>query len=365
MKLDLYFASRFLKAFLQISGIFSGLILMIEYIEQLRSFAGRGLDLQDYIIMTLLRWPVVIYEILPLIVVIAAIVMYLSLARSSELVITRASGRSALRTLCAPIMMTFILGVIVIGILNPMSVTSDKIYEANKSEFKHGTRNVFSISDNGLWLREGHEYGHTLTRANRINESGSILYDVTLLQFAADGFPNFRIQAASALIKDQNWHLNDVKRWPLGESKNPEAQALKQDFLTIATDLTPDDIKERFQSSNANTIWNIPEQIKKLEAAGFSTLALKMSFHEELSLPLTFIAMMIIGASFTMKHARLGGTPSAVLAAILTAFSFFFLRRFTLILGQNGEIPIIIAAWAAPLAIIFILLALLLHLEDG
>lgn len=54
-----------------------------------------------------------------------------------------------------------------------------------------------------------------------------------------------------------------------------------------------------------------------------------------------------------------------VLTAVLLCFGLFFLRNFAQILGENGQIPAILAAWAPPMAAIGAALGFLLHLEDG
>jgi len=41
------------------------------------------------------------------------------------------------------------------------------------------------------------------------------------------------------------------------------------------------------------------------------------------------------------------------------------LKNFANVLGQNLQIPVLIAAWAPPLAGLFISLGFLLHIEDG
>ena len=46
-------------------------------------------------------------------------------------------------------------------------------------------------------------------------------------------------------------------------------------------------------------------------------------------------------------------------------FTLYFVRNFAQILGENGQIPILLAAWAPPVAAILLPLGLLLHLEDG
>ena len=58
-------------------------------------------------------------------------------------------------------------------------------------------------------------------------------------------------------------------------------------------------------------------------------------------------------------------TGLAVLLAILLSFTLYFFRNFAQILGENGDVPTILAAWAPPLVAIGLALGLLLHREDG
>ena len=46
-------------------------------------------------------------------------------------------------------------------------------------------------------------------------------------------------------------------------------------------------------------------------------------------------------------------------------FGLYFIRSFAQILGENGQIPILLSAWAAPLAAVLLGLGLLLRTEDG
>ena len=54
-----------------------------------------------------------------------------------------------------------------------------------------------------------------------------------------------------------------------------------------------------------------------------------------------------------------------VLYAILLSFTIYFLRNFAQIMGENGQLPAILAAWAPPLAAIGLSMGMLLHQEDG
>jgi lipopolysaccharide export system permease protein len=75
--------------------------------------------------------------------------------------------------------------------------------------------------------------------------------------------------------------------------------------------------------------------------------------------------MVLVAAGFTMRHARFGKTGTMVMFAMLAGFVIFFVRNFAQVLGENGQIPVIAAAWTPPVAAIMLSLGLLLHLEDG
>ncbi|GAA3874917.1 LPS export ABC transporter permease LptG [Celeribacter arenosi] len=365
MKLDLYFARRYARALLMVTAIFAALILMVQSVEEIRVLSKAGVGVGASFRVAVLSVPTRLYEILPIVVTIATLVLFLGLARSSELVVARAAGRSALRYLVPPVVVALLFGVLSVAVINPIAATTERHYESLRTTYLDGAQQVFSVSDEGLWLREGNADGQRVIRATRSNLDGSELYDVTFLGFDAEGVPLERIEAATARISDSDWVLERVKKWPLEGSLNPEADSIQLDTLNLPTTLTLDEIRDRFGSPKSVQIWEMRAFIERLESAGFSARAYKMWLQSELALPLSFVAMVLIGAGFTMRHARLGSNAVNVITAIILAFGFFFLISFARILGENGELPIPVAAWAPPIAVILAALALLLHLEDG
>ena len=75
--------------------------------------------------------------------------------------------------------------------------------------------------------------------------------------------------------------------------------------------------------------------------------------------------MMLIGAAFSLRHARFGHAGVMAIMAILTGFLLFAIKSVAESLGQAQEVPILLATWASPLAAALFALAFVLHLEDG
>jgi len=338
---------------------------LLDMVEQLRQFDAEQVGILSILHLTALNVPSGLYRILPLIVILATIALFLNLSRKSELVVTRAAGRSALRSLVSPVLMAFLLGCLAVAMFNPIVAATTKQYETVANRYSQRDASVLSISKEGLWLRQGDKNGQTVIRAERSNLDGTYLFSVSFLALGRDGIPIYRVEADGAELTDGAWVLDKAKRWDFVGTRNPEQTAVISDTLSIPSDLTRDQIRDSFGTPSAIPIWELPAFIDRLERAGFSARLHRVWFQMELALPLMLSAMVMIGAGFTMRHARFGRTGTLVLLAILTGFTTFFVRNFAQILGENGQIPILLAAWAPPIAAILMTLGLLLHLEDG
>lgn len=363
MILHRYFARRFLMTFLGVCAVFFLIMLFIDLVDQLRRYSGADAGFLDILTLSLLNIPQGLYAILPLIMILSSISLFLSLARSSEMVVTRAAGRSALRALAGPLTVALLIGMLAVAIFNPIVAATSKEYET-RGDALRGNVSVVSIGSSGLWLRQGGEDGQTVIRAQAANLDGTLLSDVTFTTFTPRG-PEQRIDAATAELVTGAWILRDAKSWQLRDPVTPEAGAVQHDRLSVPSSLTPDQIRDSFGTPSSIPIWELPAFIDRLRVAGFSAQRHLVWFHTELALPVFLLSMVLIGASFTLRHQRGGRTGLMVMSAILLAFVIYFIRNFALILGENGQLPALLSAWAPPLAAIGLSLGFLLHNEDG
>lgn len=365
MILSLYVVRRFLWTFLQVLFIFWAVLLMIDMVEQLRRLSGQEIGLGEAFRLALMNTPASLYQILPLIVILSSIALFLAFARSSELVVIRASGRSGLHFLMAPLIAALLIGAFSVAVLNPLVAATQKEFKRLWTAAAEGVASTLSVSDSGLWLRQGAPEGQTVIHATRANPDGTALYGVTFMLFAPDSAPVARIEAEQADLVPGAWRLSQAKRWDLAR-QNPErdAESLEEGML-LASNLTAERIRDGFGDPSSVPFWGLPSYSAALEDAGFSARAHRLWFHMELAQPLLLAAMVLVAAGFTMRPTRFGGTGVLVVLAVLGGFSIFFLRNFAEVMGENGQIPILLAAWAAPLAAVFLALGLLLHVEDG
>ncbi|WP_138934744.1 LPS export ABC transporter permease LptG [Roseovarius arcticus] len=365
MRLYRYFARKFVMTFLMVFVIFAVILAMIDLMEEVGRYGGSGVGFRKILQLILLSAPRELYEFLPLVMILSSLALFVGLARSSELVVTRALGWSAMRVLVAPISVALLIGVTAVTVLNPIVTGSSNLYEILSSRYRSGDEAAFSISANGLWLRQGTSGGQAVIQAASANADGSEFYDVTFIMFDATGTPSERIEARVAKLVAGFWQLSEAKDWSITDTENPEAASQRYDVMRIPTSLTQERIAAYLGTPTSISFWDMPAHIAQLKRAGFSTRRPLIWLQTELARPLFLATMVLIGAAFTMRHARSGHTGLMVLFAILSGFLLYFVRNFALILGENGQLPVLIAAWAPPAAGLLLAFGLILHLEDG
>jgi lipopolysaccharide export system permease protein len=269
----------------------------------------------------------------------ATLVLFLGLARTSELVVMRGAGRSALRSAASPVLVAFGIGVLALLILNPIVAATAREYQNTVARYQGAEQRTVSVSAEGLWLRQGTLSEQTVIHAEGTNSDGTHLFDANFFTFDARGLLTDRISAREAILTGGAWELTGVKVWPFAGVENAEAGAMFHDRLVLPSTLTAEQIRDSFGRPYTVPIYELPGFIAQLNAAGFAALQHRIWLQMQLSNPLMLSAMVLIAAGFTMQHTRFGRTGMMVLAAILLGFGVYFIRDFAEVLGRAGSCP--------------------------
>ena len=242
------------------------------------------------------------------------------------------------QTLIAPVAAMLFLGRCIVALGNPIvASTKNSMWNCAKHISMAGAR-IFRLIE-GLWLRQGDDLGQTVIRAARSNLDGTVLFDVTLISYGETGGPNRRIEADTARLETGRWVLRNATVWPISSGENPQNLAQDVRQFDVPSNLTLEQIRDRIGNPSSISIWDLPAYISQLESAGFSARRHSVWLHMEIARPLFLVGMLLIGASFTMRHVRFGGTGQALIVSVIFGFGLYYVRNFAQILGETGKSP--------------------------
>jgi lipopolysaccharide export system permease protein len=366
MTLYYYIARKFFYNVVRVQIALFALLLLIVAAEVMQFFAERGVDAKVHIQLILVTLPASLSNTFPLVVLLGSMFTFLGMSRSSELVIVRASGISALKMLLAPTVVTIMIGLITITAWNPILAATIRKTNEIRAAYTGQGGNQLSISRDGLWLRQTGENSNFIIHARNSSRNGDILYGVRFHEFSTDGELVRRIEATRAELQPGAWKLSRATQWRfLDKNLFETADIRPYSEITLPTDLTSDRILSSFAAPNTISVWNLPAFIEQLNASGFSAVRHEVFLQSQYATPLMLVAMMLIGAAFSLRHARFGHAGVMALLAVLSGFLLFSIKSVAESLGQAQEVSILLATWAPPMAAALFALAFVLHLEDG
>jgi lipopolysaccharide export system permease protein len=362
-RLERYVLARTLAGVGSALAVISAVILLIQFVEISRTIAVRAeVSAADVFGLTLLKSPAVIELLLPFVFLFGGISAFVGLNRRSELVAMRAAGVSAWRFIRPAAVAAFVIGILAVLAINPVSSALSARFDADKARI---TANYLGDTPKDIWLRQGDEHTQMVIHATaKDTVQGEVrLRNVSLFVYQKNkaGQPEFkrRLEAAEAVLRPGFWQLKDVREASAGES------SVRSDSLSIRSTLDSEAAVERFASPTAIAFWRLPAAIKLTEDSGFSASGYRLRFQQLLATPVMFAAMAILAAAFSLRLVRLGGLAGLAGAGAALGFVVFFFNQFSGALGRADIIPLFAAAWAPALVALLSGLTLLCYTEDG
>jgi len=370
-------------------------IYLFDTVELIRR-ASKHDDIPITIVlqMGLLKLPEVGQTLFPFAVLFSAMYTFWQLTRRYELIVVRSSGFSVWQFLLPIAAIGILFGILQMTVINPVGAVFISKFEDMERVHLKRQKNQIAVFEEGLWLRQpvlidsspeikpdndekniqpgtqnGEEHteariknlvkGYVVVHAQKVEQPEWILQNVTVFYFTKDNKFLQRVDAKSATLEKEYWHLKDATIHKTGSPMQTDARYI------LPTTLTIQDIQESFSSPESMSFWKLPGYIKTLEQTGFDATRLKIYYQNLLSQPLMFCAMILLAAAVSMRPPRARGTFLMIASGVFIGFVVFFLSSFLQAMGSSQQIPVLLAAWSPALIAFLLGLSVMMNLEDG
>ena len=230
--------------------------VLLEMTEYIRKYDINKIHLVVLFRLSLLNLPEMMYQILPLVILLSSLWMYIGLSRTSELVILRASSRSAIRSLLGPVVTTFFIGLLSIFFLNPIIVATSKYHQSIIDNFTNSTRAITAVLEKGLWMKQDTNNGQIIIQASKSDPTATFFKDLTMYGFNKSGRASYHLKAATASLDSGSWNLKQVKYWNFDTLSDARTQGMNFSEFSVTTNVTPIQILKGFSEPNTTTYGN-------------------------------------------------------------------------------------------------------------
>jgi lipopolysaccharide export system permease protein len=358
--LTLYLAKRYAVAMLGTFFLCSVLIFMIDFVEVLRQSGKRGnVPARTLIWLTLLRLPAYTELLLAFAVQVGAIGALLMLNRKSELAVMRAAGMSVWQFLRPALVVAALIGIFTITVYNPVAAAARAEAERLFSEVFGRESNFLAAQSNGAWLRQEGADGASVLNANSASNRGMTLMGPMLVQYDKEGRFIERVDGDRANLRDGFWEVENAVVTRIGQPSERFSTYL------VSTYLSPERVRDALGTAISVSFWELPAIIDATEKAGLSSSRFRIQYELLLSRPLLLLAMVLMGATVSLKSFRSGKIQSMVVYGMLGGFGFLLMAEVSRQIGVSGLVSPTLAVWTPVALTIVASMTVLLRQEDG
>jgi LPS export ABC transporter permease LptG/LPS export ABC transporter permease LptF len=354
--LDEYVMGSFLRNFGLVLSAMIGMFLIFTFFELIGDIIRYRTPLVtvgDYLINLI---PFILYNVTPLCSLVAVLITFSALNRSSELTAMKATGTSLYRIVAPVLVVATLLSAALFVFDEAYLPAANRRQEALLSVIKGKPAQTFLHPDR-KWMS-----GQTATTQTGEAQPSRIFYyqafdpvgndfnNLTVFEFQPGTFNLTRRIFAQTTRWDDTVHgwvfENGWQRTFAGESVSTYQPFTLATFPEIHEQ--PSYFKKEVRQSQEMSYTELDAYIADLRQSGFDTTPLRVQLNRKLSYPLITLVMAILAIPFSLFAGKRGGI-AGMGAAIGLAIAYWVVAGIFENLGDVNSLPAVLAAWSPDL----------------
>ncbi len=356
----LYVFRKFTTTTALITLLVSIIIMLFDSVELFR-ILPQNISTLDVLSMSALKNYSRLEKAFPFLIMLGSMITYNSLNKNSELTVSRSLGISIWQILTPSIASSFLIGILILLLINPIGIFCYSRYEKMKNSASYSNSAHILFSGHGIWLQQTDTITHdrTIIYIGQVIPSHNQIFKIFIFTTNKNGDFIKRIDARSGSYNDNTVTLDN----PV--ITMPKLIQNSLGTLDIETEVPISKISENIIKPSSVSFLDLLPLIKSMKESGYSILAHQMQFYKMLSLPFLFMTMSMVGICFSLRMYRFGKSGSIQFLGAVIGFFIYFFSDIFYALGASGSIDTIISA-IMPIAICGLCSSYyLLDREDG
>ena len=341
-----YIVKGFIKNFLIVVAVFYCFGVILNLFEEVEFFKNLEVSIFTPIILTSIYIPSLIIKILPFIIFISSLWFMLSIKNNKDLLTIKIFGFSNLKIFYILAICAFLIGWLVLFLINPVTSTMSRYYEQIKSNYTRDVDHLINFNRDGLWIKEKLNDKHRFITSKKID--GYYLKDLTI--FHLDNKSNLlnKITANEAYIKNNKWVLYNTNIFEFGQTEIKNTYLDRYDLDSI---YNLDKINNLFKNFDTMSFMNLTFNYNKYMNGGYNKNFLNQSLHTLLTLPFFLLLMTGIASILALGNLKRKNNLKISLMGMILVIIVYYLKDFSLALGQIERVPLILSIWAPIIAL--------------
>ena len=300
--------------------IISLFILFINFLELSRIISENEKNLFNFFYLSFLKYPSILNEIIPFVTIISISFLIRNLINNNELISMRNLGYSIFDIFLPISVAVFIMGLIFLLIINPLSVSMESRYDTKLDNNENSLYSI-KISDNEMWIKnEINPKNYSFINIKKINLKNMLAQNIKILLINEN--TNKFLLAENGEFKENIFILNNVKFYDLF---NDEYKNL--DNYNLFINFNKENIVDSISKYQLVPFYKYFNHSKTLSKFNLYSPEIGLYYLSEILKPLFIVMLAFVIIGFTSKFQRNENFFKVLFISICIGFCIYLLKE--------------------------------------
>ena len=316
--LDRYVIRAVLGGVFVVLAVLLALAAMFLFANQQDDIGIGTFSALDAFFFVLLNLPQLVYELMPIAVLIGALLGLGTLARGSELTVMRAAGISVWRIAGSVLMAAVMLAVIAVVCGEFLAPPLQEMAKRQKALSKFS--NISFANRGGAWVRDGNLLINVTQQSGRGEFGGMRIYELT----PDHQLTSVATASTASVEPDGSWKLTRYARTQFGGEVIESSQAASRSFKSgVGGDFLGLTVAEPRQLET-RVLWELVQHLKE---NGLDARTQEFAFWSRIARTTAILFTALLALPFVFGSLRSAGSGARLLIGVLIGVTFFFAQR--------------------------------------
>ena len=338
--LDKYILKQVIEMFIMGVAVFTSIIFASDtFITLIKQISLFGIPFNVALMMIILNLPQVIVMTIPMGVLLSTVMTLNNLSLKSEITVMRACG-IGLNRIAKPIFIFAIVMSVFSFVINETIVPVMSKQSKDLALWSLGQKNIPEGKQNFVF-KELNDKG-SIKRLFYVGFcEDKILHNITVLDTAKDGTIQV-LQADEGRTSPEGWEFQKGAVYTVDKhGKILNTTLFDSSIVKFGLDMSKELNKNVAKEMNFTKLINYirTNALEKKESN-----ILRIELYDKLALPLTTIALVLIGVPLAITPPRVRYNRG-FLFSIFIIFTYYLIRALSISFGEAGTLPAFLGAW--------------------
>jgi lipopolysaccharide export system permease protein len=319
--------------------------LVVDFVEKIRRFVSYQADLQHILLYFVLKCPGILFQIMPLAVLMSTLLTLTILVRHNEITAMRSSGISLYWVSVPFLVVAQVLSLLMLWASDAVIPNANQQAEALREIRIEGRnpRAVFQGSE--IWVRLGDQ---TLMKGDLPDDNAPRIYGISLYHLGQDFGIRELVFAKELRYENEGWVLVSGVSRTFQSDHVVRSQPF--DRLPVQLNQKPEDFRRTVRiDSDALSLRELAAYVERLRQDGYNPARYATDLFGRTAFPFVCLIMALIGITMSLTGAGTRGTGlvKGVGYSLLVGFLYWATHSVALAFGRSDVVPPLLAGWTA------------------